>query len=98
MFDAFPVVMRKVFYCKYLTLLNNIHSFQMMLLSVFLKSKPQSLIDEQNLSHSPSGLFFAHSANFTLAKGEIPNAICFPTTRRGTKKGEKEDADIEPCG
>jgi hypothetical protein len=33
-----------------------------------------------------------------LAKGEIPNAICFPKTRRGTKKEEKENANIEPCG
>ncbi|MFN6987369.1 MAG: amidohydrolase, partial [Rhizobium oryzihabitans] len=35
------------------------------------------------------GLFFAHAANFMLAKEEIPNSIWRPTTRRGTKKGKK---------
>jgi len=89
MFDAFPVVMCKVCYSNYLTLLRNIPPFQMMLLSVFLKSKSECFIDEQILSHLVLGLFFAHAANFMLAKEEIPNSIWRPTTRRGTKKGKK---------
>jgi hypothetical protein len=75
MFDAFPVVMCKVYYYKCLTLLRNTPPFPVMLLSVFLKSKPQTFIDEQNLCHSALGLFFAHAAKFILAKAEIPNAI-----------------------
>ncbi|MGG2478857.1 hypothetical protein ACNVD4_26055 [Rhizobium sp. BR5] len=75
MFDAFPVVIRKVFCYKYLTLLRNNPPFPVMLLSVFLKSKSKSRIDEQNLSRSTFGLFFAQAVKFTLAKAEIPNAI-----------------------